>query len=92
MSDTTTPEPTQRHTKHTDKMNIIAKMRCDEVTKTSYGAELVKLNAVYGDSPENKSFSEATPSASIQMTVTNKEAHGAFVPGGEYFIRFEAAQ
>lgn len=49
-------------------MNIKAKLRCTSVTKTDYNAEIVKLQAVYGDSEENKSFSAATPSASVEMT------------------------
>lgn len=66
-------------------------MQCNEVAKTAYGAEVVKLSAVYGTGEENKSFAEATPAASLEMHVTNKAAHGAFVPGKCYFLDFSEA-
>jgi len=66
-------------------------MQCSEVTKTSYGSERVKLSAVYGNGEENKTYAKATPSASVEMTVDNPEAHGAFVPGREYYVDFTAA-
>lgn len=76
-------------------MNIVAKMKCESVKKTDYSEE-VTLRAVYSDeggevNEENKSFSEATPSAHVQMTISNKTAWGAFVEGGTYFVRFEPA-
>jgi hypothetical protein len=72
-------------------MNIIAKMKCESVLKTEYGED-VKLKAVYSDSPENKTFSAATPTAELSMSVTNKGAHGAFVPGKEYYVKFLPAE
>lgn len=75
-------------------MNIKAKMRCASVTKYDAGAggyEGVKLTAVYSDSPENKTFSAATPTASVEMTISNPAAFGAFVPGAEYYVDFSPA-
>lgn len=79
-------------------MNIIAKMNCESVNPQTGGlvsspviCETVTLRAVYGDSEENKSFSEATPSAIVQMTISNKAAFGAFVEGKSYYVRFEEA-
>lgn len=69
-------------------MKIIAKMVCESVG-TANGAEQIVLRAVYGDSEENKSFSEATPSASVSMSISNKAAHGAFVQGEEYYVEFK---
>ena len=70
---------------------IRAKMRCDTVTKTSYDAEVVKLQAVYGNIEENKSYSLATPTASVEITISNPEAFGKFVPKGEYYVDFTPA-
>ena len=72
-------------------MNIKAKMRCDSVTKNSYDQEVVRLGAVYGDGEENKSYSLATPSASVELTISNPDAFGAFVPKGEYYVDFTPA-
>jgi hypothetical protein len=72
-------------------MNIRAKMRCSQVTKTEYGAECVKLSAVYGNGEENKSFAKATPCATVDMQIDNPDAQGAFVPGGEYYVDFAPA-
>lgn len=74
-------------------MNVRAKMKCTEVTKTELGAEIVKLTAVYGGdkNSEDNTFSKATPCAEMSMTVSNKAAHGAFVPGKTYYLDFTPA-
>lgn len=51
-------------------------------------AEQVLMRPVYSDSEENKSFSEATPSGSISLSITNKDAWGFFVDGKEYYVDF----
>lgn len=71
-------------------MKIRAKFRCDEVKKTEYSEE-VKLQAVCGTSPEDNSFSQATPCATVTMSINNKNAHGAFVPGQKYYADFTPA-
>lgn len=72
-------------------MNIIAKMVCQSMQK-SEEAETIILQAVYDDGcEENKSFSEATPSASVNMTISNKAAFGAFVEGQKYYVNFSPA-
>lgn len=83
-------------------MNIQAKMNCQSVTRTSYRPggvdekvfqERVILTAVsYGDSDENKSFSEATPDAKLDILISNQSALGAFEPGEDYYINFAAAK
>lgn len=78
-----------------------AKFRCSSVVfgtnpkdgenvKTS---EQVQLYPVYSSDPENPNhgWSEATPSGSIQMTITNPGAWGCFVQGQEYFVDFKPA-
>jgi len=72
-------------------MNVRAKFRCDSVTKHSYGHETVKFAAVSSGNKEDNSFSEATPSATLEMTVSNKAVHGAFVPGASYYCDFTPA-
>ena len=74
-------------------MRIRAKMRVTEVTKTEYGAERVKLSAVYADktNAEDNSFAKSTPSASIEMQVDNENAYGAFTPGKKYYVDFSLA-
>lgn len=52
--------------------------------------ETVKLAAVYdsggrGDA-EDKSFSEATPTGELQITVTNQDVIGTFKPGSAYYL------
>jgi len=54
--------------------------------------ESVSLGAVTSGSEENKSFSEATPAASLSMSITNKDAFGAFEKNKEYYIDFTPAE
>ena len=55
-------------------------------------AEVVSMHPVYSDSEENKTFSDATPSGSVQLTVSNKNAWGFFVTGKEYYLDFTPAE
>lgn len=71
-------------------MNILAKMKCHEVSKTEWG-ETVKLEPVHADCPENKTFAEATPSGKLELTITNKAAHGAFEAGKSYLVTIAEA-
>ncbi len=81
-------------------MSIKAKMNCTSVTKTGWKNEAgdlrhredVTLEAVYGDGDENKSFSDATPSAKVTMTIDNQEAIGKFTPGKPYYVDFTPAE
>ena len=83
-------------------MNIKAKMKCDDVQQLHTGGsvetdkvftERVKLSAVYSEdkASENYSFSNATPSASVEMTISNPDAIGAFEQGKEYYVEFSPA-
>lgn len=51
-------------------------------------SEEVLMYPVYGNGEENKSYSDATPSGSISLTITNKAAWGFFVEGKEYYVNF----
>lgn len=75
-------------------MSIQAKFTCEKVEEQldpngQKKGESVSMRAVYGDSEENKSFSEATPSATVNLYITNKSAFGAFVQGRNYIAVFD---
>ena len=72
---------------------ILAKVSVNQVKVTNAtdffpGNEEVFMSPVTSDSPENKTFSEATPSGSFQMLITNTGAFGFFVNGEEYYVSF----
>ena len=51
-------------------------------------SEIVKLTPIYSDSPEDRSFSDATPSGEIKLWITNKALHGKLHPGEVYVVDF----
>jgi hypothetical protein len=60
---------------------VRAKFTVRNILKDQYGNAVVKLYAVYkGDesSPENKSFSNSTPSGSVELYITNPAAYEFF--------------
>ncbi|HSI11770.1 MAG TPA: hypothetical protein VK961_06980 [Chthoniobacter sp.] len=69
-----------------------AKFICNEVAKNRYQQEVAKLSPVYGSGEENKSFSDATPCGSLELTISNKAAHGFFAPGKEYYLDITPAE
>lgn len=74
-------------------MNILAKVKCNKVDKggtPDWPYEIVDFNAVYSSDPEteNYSFSKATPSLNLTMSITNPGAFGAFEAGKEYYLDF----
>ncbi len=78
-------------------MNVRAKMTCHEKTnqKDSKTAEprcVVALRPVYGDTPENKTWSKYTPSGEVKLYITNPAAADAFEVGEEYFVDFSKAE
>lgn len=82
-------------------MKIRAKMLCQSVSRSAAGTEqdgtkryqeTVRLTAVtYGDNDENKTYAQYTPNASVDMTIDNQRALGAFEPGEEYYVDFTPA-
>lgn len=48
----------------------------------------MEFMAVYGNSPENKQFWEATPSGKIELQVVSESAIKAFDVGSEYYVDF----
>lgn len=58
----------------------------------------IKLGAVYASdkdpaaNPEDVAFSLATPSGTIEMSVSNADALEQFQPGDEFYVRFEKVE
>lgn len=84
-------------------LQIHAKFRVHDVQEWKFNdnktGELVKtgeqvfMSPVYSSDPnsENYSYSQATPSGQISMSITNPGAWGFFERGGEYVIDFTKA-
>lgn len=76
-------------------MQVRAKMRCNSITKTGHDPKKpqvqVQLGAVYSNDPEseNRSFANATPSASVNLSIdAGLPAAAAFEHGREYYVDF----
>lgn len=70
-------------------MKTRCKFKVDHVKKAGskqYPWEEVTLVAVHGGTGENESFAEATPSGTLIFAVTNKNVHGKFNTGEEFYI------
>ncbi len=67
-----------------------AKFKCQQVNKFEYGQQ-AHLQAVYGTGEENKSYSTATPSGKLELTINNPNAFDFFKPGGEYYLNITEA-
>lgn len=65
-----------------------AKLTVTTVTKSRYPGENVKFTADYSGSKEDNSFSEATPSAELEMFVSNPNLIGKLVPGQSFYVDF----
>lgn len=70
-------------------MSVIARLKVDKVSgEGNYRS--VTMSAVYDSDPAspNYSFSQATPSASLTMSITNPAAFEQFVEGKLYDVAF----
>lgn len=65
-------------------------MTVESVLVTPYN-KTVKLRAQYSDSPEDNTYAEATPSATIEMSVTHKAVADFFEPGKRFYVDFTRA-
>lgn len=70
-------------------MPIVAKFRCNGVTRWENGGETVKMAPVYGQG--NEEWAKATPFGSLEMTIDNPRAQGQIEPGRDYLVTIEAA-
>ena len=68
-------------------MKIVAKFKCESVTRNTYGQEVVQLTAATG--PGNETWSKYTPSGDMTIAVTNPDVQGKFEPGDHYLLTFE---
>lgn len=80
-------------------MAVRAKFKCESITRREHwdkskGEEIhaIKLSPVISGSEENKSFYEATPSGSIELSVIKEEVGKQFELGKEYYVDFTPAQ
>lgn len=85
-------------------MRITARFVCNTVTQAGQAAndqlgavtgevysEQITMTAVYsaGENDPNRSYSQSTPNAKLEMTITNRDAFGAFKPGHIYDLVFD---
>ena len=54
--------------------------------------QAVKLNAVAGGSHEDNSYAASTPSATVDISITNPETVGFFELGKSYYVDFVSAE
>lgn len=68
---------------------VRAKFQPEQITDFGYGSKQFKLRAVYSNNPgEDNQFSTATPSGTIEMTVSNPEVMDFFQHGKKYYVDF----
>lgn len=71
-------------------MRTRAKFQCLSVTDHGWN-KTVKLQVVYSrvEGTENKDFTKATPSGTIEMVIDNPAASVQFKPQSYYYVDFE---
>lgn len=67
-------------------MKTRCKFKVESVKKWSGTYEEIVFDAVHGGTKENESFSAATPSGKLVITVTNPAVVGNIKPGEEYYL------
>lgn len=68
-------------------MKTRCKFKIESVTRHYWDAETVKASAVCSDKdPENVSFAAATPTGTLEFTVSNPEVIGKIQPGSFYYL------
>lgn len=76
-------------------MQVRAKMKCGNKITNADGSTSLTFYAVYSTDPdsENKAFSDATPTASVSMTIAKgKPAADFFVADEQYYVDFTLAE
>lgn len=74
-------------------MRVRAKFRVTSVTAHEYGTKVVKAMAVGDNNPENSQFNKATPSGTIEFSISKDvPAYGVFEPGQSYYLDFTPAE
>lgn len=67
-----------------------AKVKVDSVTDDGY-ADTIKCSPVCGGTPEDNSYSKATPSGSIELRISNDQLRGQIKPGAVFYVDFTPA-
>lgn len=70
--------------------SIKAKMKVQTVTLNGY-SETTKLYCEYSNTPEDNSFSKATPSGNMELVIDNPNAQGFLKPLKKYYITITEA-
>jgi hypothetical protein len=72
---------------------VVAKLICTSKEPIEAEQKKVKFQAVVSGSEENKSFCRWTPSANLEMFISNETPAGDyFEEGKEYIITFDKAE
>lgn len=50
------------------------------------GQDVVSFGCQYSDNPEDNTFSQATPSGDMKLTISNPALIGTFNPGDQFFV------
>lgn len=74
-------------------MSVRGKFKVTEITRDSWNPEgaRITLDAVYTGSAEDNTYSSATPTAKITMTITNPSAIAGFPLGKSVYADFTLA-
>lgn len=79
-------------------MQVQAKMRVTGRAERNWSpgekvdAIEITLQPIYAESGPNKSWSQATPSGEVKLTITNPAAYEQFKIGGTYLLTFERVE
>ena len=69
-----------------------AKLSVESVAKQRYPGENIVMTPDYSASHEDQSFSEATPSASLTILISNPDLLGKINPGDTFYLDFTPAE
>lgn len=75
-------------------MSVRAKFTCSMTQEWAGGNRTARLHPVWAGpdaSEEDKAFWEASPSGSLELTITNPAAMGFFKAGTRYYLTFDEA-
>jgi hypothetical protein len=72
--------------------DVRGKFKVTKITRNYYNLEdaEIALSAVYSQNPEDQSYSAATPSANITMSVSNPAAVEKLALGKSFYVDFTA--
>lgn len=72
---------------------VRGKFQVTDITHHRYPGITIKLMAIYdSDLAEDRSFSKATPTAHVEMLITNEAAMSEFELGKYFYVDFTAVE